>query len=89
MFNSYNWGGYLIWALPDYKVSQDGRAELYVDLIEGMRTGRGYEIFRRAGVRFVLTETDGPLARALVSDPAWRTSYKDETATVLTKATSP
>ncbi|MBI4770455.1 MAG: hypothetical protein HY784_08620, partial [Chloroflexi bacterium] len=30
MFNSYNWGGYLVWRLyPDYPVFVDGRTELY------------------------------------------------------------
>jgi hypothetical protein len=28
-FNSYNWGGYLLWSLPDYPVFVDGRTDLY------------------------------------------------------------
>ncbi|MBN1810212.1 MAG: hypothetical protein JXA14_00090, partial [Anaerolineae bacterium] len=32
MFNSYNWGGYLIWSLyPHYRVFADGRTDLYGD----------------------------------------------------------
>ena len=31
LFNSYNWGGYLIWALPEKPVFVDGRTDLYDD----------------------------------------------------------
>jgi hypothetical protein len=31
LFNHYNWGGYLIWALPELPVSMDGRANLHGD----------------------------------------------------------
>ena len=31
MFNSYNWGGYLIFNLPDEPVFVDGRTDLYGD----------------------------------------------------------
>jgi hypothetical protein len=33
IFNSYNWGGYLIWALPERRVFIDGRTDLYGDEI--------------------------------------------------------
>ncbi|HEX3151405.1 MAG TPA: hypothetical protein VHR66_25225 [Gemmataceae bacterium] len=29
IYNHFNWGGYLIWALPEYPVSMDGRTNLY------------------------------------------------------------
>ena len=29
MFNNFDWGGYLIWELPEYPVSIDGRTNLY------------------------------------------------------------
>ena len=31
MFNSYNWGGYLMFAAPDVPVYVDGRTDLYDD----------------------------------------------------------
>src|SRR5262249_15488639 len=31
IFNSYDWGGYLIWKLPEYRIFVDGRADLYGD----------------------------------------------------------
>ena len=33
LFNSYNWGGYLLWSSPDYPVFVDGRTDLYNDEI--------------------------------------------------------
>lgn len=35
LLNSYNWGGYLIWELPQYPVFVDGRTDLYSDEIIG------------------------------------------------------
>ena len=29
LYNHFNWGGYLIWALPEYPVGLDGRTNLY------------------------------------------------------------
>jgi hypothetical protein len=29
LFNHYDWGGYLIWRLPDLPVAMDGRANLH------------------------------------------------------------
>jgi hypothetical protein len=29
VYNHFNWGGYLIWALPEYPVGLDGRTNLY------------------------------------------------------------
>ena len=35
LFNSYNWGSYLLWALPEYPVFVDGRTDLYGDELIG------------------------------------------------------
>ena len=31
LFNDFDWGGYLIWTLPEYPVSLDGRTNVYGD----------------------------------------------------------
>src|SRR4029079_8923196 len=31
LYNDFNWGGYLIWALPEYHVAIDGRTNLHGD----------------------------------------------------------
>jgi hypothetical protein len=35
LFSTYAWGGYLIWALPQYPVFIDGRTDLYGDAVIG------------------------------------------------------
>jgi hypothetical protein len=84
LFNDYNWGGYLIWELPSYPVSLDGRAEIHVGLMEEMAKGRAAEALLREGVHLVLTQTGGGLARGMSADPDWKISYQDRVATVLT-----
>lgn len=89
LFNSYNFGGYLVWALyPDYPVYVDGRTDLYDDafLREYLQValGRpGYQaVLDRAGIRLVLVEADSLLGDRLAADPAWRLAYHDAVAAV-------
>ncbi|NOZ00099.1 MAG: hypothetical protein GXP40_13005 [Chloroflexi bacterium] len=87
MFNSYNWGGYLLWTLPDYPVFIDGRADLYGDELIGQwwRVARGgedaWDVLDRWNVRLILLEPDWPVVREL-SGRGWRILYQDETAVV-------
>ncbi|MDW8325888.1 MAG: hypothetical protein RMK99_04915 [Anaerolineales bacterium] len=89
MFNSYNFGGYLMWALyPEYPVFVDGRTDLYDDafLREYLRValGRpGYEaMLDRYGVRLVVIEADSLLGDRLSENPRWRELYRDDVAAV-------
>ena len=34
LFNNFDWGGFLIWYLPEYPVSLDGRTDLYGDALD-------------------------------------------------------
>ena len=90
MYNTFDWGGYLIWNLPQYPVSIDGRADLHAGQLSAydrVRRGQGWELeFGRLGVRLALLDTDGPLARAVQADPDWRVAYRDDLATVLVRA---
>jgi hypothetical protein len=87
MFNSYNWGGYLIWTLyPDYPVFVDGRTDLYDDpflrhyLDVALVRDDWRRVLARYGVRFVLVERDSILARFLAADDAWPQRYADDLA---------
>ncbi|HUV90328.1 MAG TPA: hypothetical protein VMY80_11795, partial [Anaerolineae bacterium] len=89
MFNSYNWGGYLIWHLwPAYRVFVDGRTDLYGDeLLEQYLDVRfakpGFQqVFDQYGVNFVLTEAGGFTDNFLALDDGWRRAYADEIAVV-------
>jgi hypothetical protein len=92
MFNSYNWGGYLIWQLwPDYLVFVDGRTDLYGDellnrYLDVLFARPGFqEVLDEYGVNFVLVEAGGSTANFLALDEGWRLSYSDEVAVIYTR----
>jgi hypothetical protein len=76
MFNTYNWGGYLDYALyPDYRVFMDGRY-LFADLLRRMASaennpGRWRKIMDEMGVDLALLENNGHIIRA-GRDIYWR-----------------
>ena len=88
LFNSYNWGGYLIWAARDYPVYVDGRTDLYGD--ELLRTylkiyfaQSGWEdALADTGANTVLIETGSPLAQVLALSEGWQRAYTDEMASI-------
>ncbi|MCC7209238.1 MAG: hypothetical protein IT323_18140 [Anaerolineae bacterium] len=91
MFNTYNWGGYLMYAAPDYPVFVDGRTDLYDDEILGewldAMNGRGWQdTFARWNIRLVVIEKDSPLAALLRQDPGWRETHTDRMAAVFERA---
>jgi hypothetical protein len=92
MFNSYNWGGYLIWHLwPDYLVFVDGRTDLYGDellsqYLEVRFVRPGFqEVLDEYGVSFVLVEAGGFTARFLALSDGWQLAYSDEIAVIYTR----
>jgi len=91
LFNSYNWGGYLLWALPEYPVFVDGRTDLYNDEIIGewldviKAEGGWQELLNRYGVGIVLIENGSALDRALLMDTEWERVYEDSLAVVYEK----
>jgi hypothetical protein len=95
MFNSYNWGGYLMYALPDEKVFVDGRTDLYGDDFltnDYLKTARGepgwQETFDRYGINLVVVEGGSGLARVLRDHPGWSLDYGDDMAVVFTRSAS-
>ena len=84
LFNSYNFGGYLLWALyPDYPVYVDGRTDLYDDkflrsYLSVMAGRPGYEAtLDNYGVNVVLVEANALLGDRLAEDPHWRKAYAE------------
>jgi hypothetical protein len=91
MFNSYNWGGYLLWALPEYPVFVDGRTDLYNDEIISewilvMRADEGWGgVLEKYDVNLILVESDSTLDRVLEWETGWREAYRDDRAVVYTR----
>jgi hypothetical protein len=91
MFNTYNWGGYLIWSLyPDKPVFVDGRTDLYAfnsEVLEDyaqvhwVRPGWA-QILDRYGVGYVITERTGLLDAMLGEVGTWKVVYQDDLAVI-------
>jgi hypothetical protein len=94
MFNSYNWGGYLMFASPEYPVFVDGRTDLYGDVFLNtyLETAIGSPNWRETlngyGINLVVIEPHSGLARALHTEPGWRQDYEDEKAVVFVRETA-
>jgi len=93
LFNSYNWGGYLIWTLyPRLRVYVDGRTDMYgTDFITAffstLRADYGWQAtLRSQGVRLVLVEPSTGLAQALANTPGWRLDYRDDHSVLYERA---
>jgi hypothetical protein len=92
LYNSYGWGGYLIWKLyPGYKVYIDGRADVHgdafiEDFLNIYRGAPGWQTgLAGRDVRLVLVEPDAPLAANLSSDPLWRRVFSDAQSIIFQK----
>ncbi len=91
LWNPFDWGGYLIWALPEYPVAIDGRTDLYGDRLEqlfhdtesGETDYRSDPYFSDAGVAMLRTRMN--LAYILEDDPRYQKVYQDEVASVYVK----
>ena len=86
LYNHYNWGGYLIWALPRLPVSIDGRANVYgpekirrsVETWAGLRGWDSDPDLARAGV--VIAPRQLTLSELLRRDPRFELTYEDDVA---------
>jgi hypothetical protein len=95
MFNTYNWGGYLIWTLyPDKPVFVDGRTDLYAlnsqvledyATVHWLRPG-WQEVLDRYDVGYTVTERTGLLDQMLAQQADWQRAYQDEIAVIYVRA---
>jgi hypothetical protein len=92
LFNSYNWGGYIIWRLyPQYQVYIDGRADVYGDsfinsYVNVYRAKPGWEqTLDSYSINLVLIDPGSPLAFALSQSLGWKMVYEDELSVVYQK----
>ncbi len=82
LFNSYSWGSFLTWYLPQYPVAIDSRVALYGDeLLDAyFKVSGGKELLEQdaavSRARTLLLERESPMAKALVNLPALRAQYR-------------
>ncbi len=90
LFNSYNWGGYLTWALPQIPVFIDGRADLYgkdiisqwQEVVQG--TPEGFAVLEKWHIQAILLEPSWPIVKLLPYE-GWTEAYHDNTAVIFIK----
>ena len=87
LYNDLDWGGFLIWYLPQYPVVVDGRNDLYGDELDlltyNSSQGESYTsdpYLNEAGL--VLLPKEKPLAKALTIDSRFRLIYQDRISVV-------
>ena len=85
-YNSYNWGGYLIWR--DVPVFVDGRADVYGDTFlfeyrEAFDASGGWERpLNNFNIDYVIMERGSSLNTLLALHPDWESIYLDEIAQI-------
>ncbi len=89
MFNSFGWGGYLLWAWPEQKVFIDGQTDFYGEKvfrtyqeIAGLQPGWRTKL-DSLGISLAVIDTRSALANELEHEPGWRRWYGDSVAVVL------
>ncbi|HLY28236.1 MAG TPA: hypothetical protein VKQ72_17955, partial [Aggregatilineales bacterium] len=93
MFNSYNWGGYLMFAAPQYPVFVDGRTDLYDDVLltqwRDAEVGHDWQqTFAQWNIRLAVIEKDSPLAGALRQDSGWKQVHTDNLSAIFERLPS-
>jgi len=92
LFNSYDFGGYLIWRLyPRYRVYIDGRTDVYGHKFFDSFL-QVYEVnvdprpaLNRDGIRTVLVEPSSSLASFLRTQNDWKRVYEDPIAVIFSR----
>ncbi len=92
MYNTYGYGGYLIWSLPEQKVFIDGRGDLYEvggafsDYLEAANLKpAAFVVLRAYGIQSCLLDRSEPLATVLSNHADWRQEYSDDVSVLFVK----
>ena len=95
MLNDYVYGGYLIWAAPEYPVFVDGRSDVYE--WSGVLSQFGNwatlqsdpnALLQKYRVNFCLLTSHSPMAHVLPLMPGWKLVYSDSNSVIFSR-TSP
>ncbi len=93
LFNTDNWGGYLIYYLPEYPVFVDTRTDLYADFFltyySIITVQDGWEEkLADYDVQTILIGKTRELTDALRADSDWEIIYEDDIAVIFQKVTA-
>jgi hypothetical protein len=88
--NSYAWGGYISWSLPEMKIFIDGRTDLYgeeiiLDWLDMIHAENNWEEkMESCEINCVLLENEYPIVDKLISN-SWRVLFQDEKSILILK----
>ena len=90
LYNSLDWGGFLIWHLPDYPVAIDGRTDVYGDRMDELFTLTSRGVSYRDDPylnesRLILLQQKNILVKFLTADPRFELVYQDGLAVVFVR----
>src|SRR5579864_4870642 len=91
LYNTFDWGGFLTWYMPDQPVAIDGRTDLYGDEIDTrfFKTQNGDASYvddpYLNEAQVVLLPKKIPLASVLLSDPRFSLIFQDSLAVVFVR----
>jgi hypothetical protein len=91
LYNNLNWGGFLMWYLPELPVAIDGRNDLYGDGLDqvfyysesAFPAYKTNPYLNESGI--IVLESKLPLAKVLTIDPRFTLVYRDGIATVFAR----
>lgn len=92
MLNDYTYGGYLIWAAPEYPVFIDGRGDVFE--WSGILAEFGNwatlktdpnALLKEYGVSFCLLSHNSPMAHVMPLMPGWKTIYSDRNSVIFAR----
>ena len=91
LYNTFDWGGFLTWYMPDYPVAIDGRTDLYGDELDTQffKTQQGDasyvdDPYLNESQIVLLSKKDG-LASVLLSDARFSLIFQDSLAVVFAR----
>jgi hypothetical protein len=92
MLNEYDFGGYLIWAMPEHPVFIDGRTDIYEwsGLLGefgswAMVATDPNVLLQKYNVGFCLLARQAPMAHVLPLMPGWKLVYNDGIAVIIAR----
>jgi hypothetical protein len=95
MLNDYTDGGYLIWAMPEYPVFVDGRAEVYewAGVLQQFSDWANLDddpnsLLDKYNIQFCLLAQGMPEARILPLLHTWKVVYADNLNVILVRTSS-
>lgn len=91
LYNNLNWGGFLMWYLPELAVAVDGRNDLYGDELDELfyNSETATPAYARdpylSDAGLVILSSKLPLSKVLAIDPRFRMVYQDPIAVVFAR----